>query len=1079
MISANQQKLFTACKVGDILAAKELLNKADVNVNKKTDVFGETPFYIAIDNNHEEMAKLLLEHGADIRQTNWTGHTALSIAILRPDDCILAKLLLGYGAMDARSYDFLDRFGGKELDVYTDSYAGDYLARLRNEMAQFHEENPEGIFDFPPDNADKSDTAVIGYYILRRLIKHCKVMDVMASIHLLLNIPSVSHFLKEGDFAETVLGTACEEGHETIVKLLLEKGAAVNQANSSGEPPLYWASKNGHGAVVDLLLAQDDIIVDSCSYDWLERHQQEYGNKVASFTKNYLANLSREIAQSNDDNLVGVFDFPLSDDGNIDVETVRMSYYVLRHLIRCCAVNEVNPLADEVDILEKIELLLNIPSVKTLVVANATSRELPANYNNDESRSLSYRLNCRQFAQQTNELLRLAQSTGDEAIAVRLLNISAIREAAEANHYYQGAYGIDLAEVAHDRESSMRALTPEEQESVKQIEKTYKKTIEENGGVSSVIKQLKQTLKKKYVADEASRILTFDDIDYLLPFKWNALQGFINRYDFTKVQQQAIYQCYYQNSYHTAYRYLSKPNRWMSQNAGWVSISEDREERWSSFEEYQPLIAYLWTAANDLAQGPKEADITVADRVDLFIRQIALINRAHNWDRYREVRNEYGSKLLDGAGEPIKESYDDLEGDKPSCFSGVKKRLFQSLLHHPLYEPLALSIVKQFVNETTREYYQKLLFGYDLKQLTELENGVAEYFRNFKESAFIDALALPKNYVREVKMALAECYGERRSEPFFPAVDELLNQKGLIANDFLRFYQSAGLGQLLAIFIETQLLRQILCHLVDSVAIDYLFQQVKSNTAAEFVKFNRLACDVLTHGVDSLWDAIEGDVKAQYLAHPDKNANEESWSTFVDSVKTVPLSLEAQEYVQGEMFRIVRTSAGYQAHHKRKNKNGIQASFWSVPVRQREKTWSLMDCVRAAATEHDRASKSNDERKAEVAESIKNWRQLDQAALAKEVYKLLKGHGSWNKNSFKAQVSWYVFNKLDSVGLKIKQADILNQWPIHGGQIRHHCNYVWSSSHREKAFELLLQAFVAEFPGADVVPVPKQRVKMI
>ena len=64
-------------------------------------------------------------------------------------------------------------------------------------------------------------------------------------------------------------------------------------------------------------------------------------------------------------------------------------------------------------------------------------------------------------------------------------------------------------------------------------------------------------------------------------------------------EAKAAYQAYYQHKDHTAWRYLSKPNHWMHPHAGYVYISDDHQTRWSTFEEYQPLIALLFLGATD------------------------------------------------------------------------------------------------------------------------------------------------------------------------------------------------------------------------------------------------------------------------------------------------------------------------------------------------------------------------------------------------------------------------------------------------------------------------------------------------
>ncbi|RYP12344.1 hypothetical protein DL765_007390 [Monosporascus sp. GIB2] len=55
-------------------------------------------------------------------------------------------------------------------------------------------------------------------------------------------------------FGRTPLHWASENGHDTVVKLLLESGADTNVEDDMGRTPLHWASENGHDTVVKLLL---------------------------------------------------------------------------------------------------------------------------------------------------------------------------------------------------------------------------------------------------------------------------------------------------------------------------------------------------------------------------------------------------------------------------------------------------------------------------------------------------------------------------------------------------------------------------------------------------------------------------------------------------------------------------------------------------------------------------------------------------------------------------------------------------------------------------------------------------------
>jgi hypothetical protein len=75
-------------------------NKADLNVkitgiDKKRYEYrnGMTPLHIALDTNHSEIAKLLIEKGADINAISSKGHTPLSIATFRCNPYLMKDLI--------------------------------------------------------------------------------------------------------------------------------------------------------------------------------------------------------------------------------------------------------------------------------------------------------------------------------------------------------------------------------------------------------------------------------------------------------------------------------------------------------------------------------------------------------------------------------------------------------------------------------------------------------------------------------------------------------------------------------------------------------------------------------------------------------------------------------------------------------------------------------------------------------------------------------------------------------------------------------------------------------------------------
>ena len=57
---------------------------------------------------------------------------------------------------------------------------------------------------------------------------------------------------------------AVENGHEAVVKILVARDdVEVNTTDSEGRSPLLQAAEEGHEAVVKLLVARDDVEVNT------------------------------------------------------------------------------------------------------------------------------------------------------------------------------------------------------------------------------------------------------------------------------------------------------------------------------------------------------------------------------------------------------------------------------------------------------------------------------------------------------------------------------------------------------------------------------------------------------------------------------------------------------------------------------------------------------------------------------------------------------------------------------------------------------------------------------------------------
>ncbi len=496
-----------------------------------------------------------------------------------------------------------------------------------------------------------------------------------------------------------------------------------------------------------------------------ESHDSEYRNDVRPFVDQQLILLHQKMSTFEYQNPHGVFDLPS--------EEATFAFYMLRHLIR----------RNDRNLEDNIRFLLNIPAVKALVHQEVTPGR-------------------------PNELFELAMTTNNQQAVSLLLTIPEINRIAREQNYYRndrqnyrnngenyrnnGENDLDIAALARDAESSMQALSQDEAQRLDAVIQRYKPQLKE--GTDKIMARLRKQLAQRYQAHPATLVINHREIK--LPLDWEDFQDMKLELKFTTEDSERALKAYYQNKDHTALRYLSKPNHWMHTHASYVNREPNSQNQWSTFPEYENLVSVLFLATQDPDKTLLCDDHTVATRMDHFVDELAHIGRAHNWDERRIKKNQHGKISYDKRGQTIYEYYDRLDGDKPSCYSGVKRRLFQAVQGHMLLKTLSLDMVKLELREFIRNYYAEQINDSNRMRLKEAwENTV----NNTQMDDRLHELDIPK----QKQQAFIQ-YMNQKYPKYFPN-DPVFNL--CIQNQFrlddtcqahaIRFYEDADLGTLL------------------------------------------------------------------------------------------------------------------------------------------------------------------------------------------------------------------------------------------------------------------------------------------
>jgi len=233
-----------AASQGHEAVAKLLLNTGKVDANSE-DENGRNPISWASENGHEAIVKLLLDWQVNMNFGDRGDQTPLHYAAAHGHEAVV-KLLLGTGVVEV---DMPDNCGMTPLycavKIQNEAIVGLLLATNRVDVE--HVINGGGT--------PLSWAVYKGY---RSMVKLLLAHEANVNIE------------TRNDREQTLLAIACEEGHEAVIKLLLDTGKAdVNSKDQWGRTPLIALARCEveQAAAVRLLLDTGEVDVNSCAYN--------------------------------------------------------------------------------------------------------------------------------------------------------------------------------------------------------------------------------------------------------------------------------------------------------------------------------------------------------------------------------------------------------------------------------------------------------------------------------------------------------------------------------------------------------------------------------------------------------------------------------------------------------------------------------------------------------------------------------------------------------------------------------------------------------------------------------------------
>ncbi|MDB4808166.1 ankyrin repeat domain-containing protein [Verrucomicrobia bacterium] len=267
--------IWNAANDGNIDAIKKHL-AAGVDVNA-SDGNGVTPLHFAASESHGEVVKLLIAEGADVNASDENGATPLHMSAAKGHKEI-AKLLIAEGT----DLDWPSNDKSTPLRYAAVQGHGELVELLIAEGANVNATAKNGSTPLAAA-ASSGHIGVAELLIVKGADISLHEKNKASPLHLalhqghnevikLLIANEVDAVSKCGSCGLSPLATAAANCDREVVKLLISKGADVNEKGEEGLTALHTAAENGNNDVAELLIEKGADITATYKYKWTSLH---------------------------------------------------------------------------------------------------------------------------------------------------------------------------------------------------------------------------------------------------------------------------------------------------------------------------------------------------------------------------------------------------------------------------------------------------------------------------------------------------------------------------------------------------------------------------------------------------------------------------------------------------------------------------------------------------------------------------------------------------------------------------------------------------------------------------------------